>query len=109
MGKILNLQNNLEKKIIAVETAVFIAISLIYAYSVNQTILNVVSREKSEEEIATLSTRASAMEFEYIEKTGKVTMDLARSLGFEETRNTAFVSRQPLRESLSLNSENLSR
>lgn len=102
MGTNVSTQNSLEKKIIAVEAAVFIAISLFYAYSVNQAILNVVSREKSEEEITALSTLTSALEFEYIEKTGRISMDLARSMGFEETKSPAFVSRQPLKESLSL-------
>ena len=102
MGTNTSTQNNLEKKIIAIEAAVFMAISLFYAYSVNQAILNVVSREKSEETIAVLSAGTSVLEFEYIEKTGKITMDLARSMGFEESKSPVFVSRQPLREILSL-------
>lgn len=74
-----------------------------YIYLVNKTIMNVVAREKIENNISSLSTTIGTLEFKYITLKNAVTLDLAYTKGFEEATPTKFIARQSSGTSLSYN------
>lgn len=64
-----------------------------YIFLVNKTVLNAVEKEKIENEIASISSDLSEKEFTYITAKGKVTIELARSMGFVSSEDkTTFVT-----------------
>jgi len=65
---------------------------LLYAYFVNQTIINVVAREKIEKDIADVSGEIGDTEFDYMTLRNNLTLDVAYAKGFKDTEVTAFVS-----------------
>jgi cytochrome bd-type quinol oxidase subunit 2 len=73
--------------------SVLVLVFVLYVYLVNKTVLNVVAREQTTRQIATLSTSIGELEFKYISAKNAVTLDLAYSHGFENSQPTLFVSR----------------
>ena len=72
--------------------AIFSACVLVYIFSIHSTIRNIVTREKVEERISTLSLQIANKEFEYISQKNTVTAALASSLGFIEVQNKTYIS-----------------
>jgi len=67
---------------------------VLYVYAVNQTVRNVVLRQKMESELAHLVSVNSETEFAYIARKNAITLDTARELGFAVVDANIFVSRQ---------------
>jgi len=82
-----------------------IGLAITYAFLVNQTVLNVVEREKIEKGITLLSSEVSRLEATYISRAQKIDLNLAYQMGFSEPKEKKFVSRAPLVETVSLNGE----
>lgn len=64
-----------------------------YMYLINATVLNVVAREKYENQIADLSSKVGDLEFKNIALKNSITIDKATLLGFVETTDVTFISR----------------
>jgi hypothetical protein len=84
----------------AIATSLVLTFAL-YAYLVNKTIMNVVAREKTEREIASLSSSIGELEFKYMTAKNNITLDLAYAHGFHDATPSKFISRKA--EALSLN------
>ena len=84
--------DNRKKAFWVILVAVF-ACFLAYIYFVNLTIANIVERRILVSEISILSSEISEMEFEYLALGKEITPDLAFSLGFYESSNINFVTR----------------
>ena len=76
----------------------------IYVYCVNQTVFNIIKRQRFEIQISELSSKIGVLESQYISLKNAVTIDLARTLGFKDS-SSEFVSRKSLGRGLSLNNE----
>ena len=80
-----------------------ILLAFLYAYMVNKTVWNVVARENAEKNISSISSNIDDMEFQYIALKNAITPDLAASLGYTESDNTVFITRNDASENLSYN------
>lgn len=76
---------------------------IFYAYLVNQTVLNIVERENIQDEITTLNSRISELEFKYIALKNNINLEYAHSLGFINAKNVKFASRKLSGDGLSIN------
>ena len=67
-----------------------------YAYFVNQTVWNIVSRQNAVKEISKMSSEVAELEASYMGLSGTLTLDHAYQLGFYEVNSadTVFVERQ---------------
>ncbi len=74
-------------------TALLLLVFVSYAYFLNKTIMNVVSREKTEHQIATLSTNIGELEFKHIELKNSITLELAYQKGFLDAVPSQFIAR----------------
>lgn len=80
-----------------------VIIFAVYVYLINKTVMNVVAREQTEQDIAQLSGTLGELEFKYITLKNIITLDLAYERGFQETSPKAFISRTTRPASLSYN------
>jgi hypothetical protein len=66
-----------------------------YAYFVNKTVWNVVSRQHAVKEISKISSEVAELEAAYMSLSGTLTLDHAYTLGFREvtSADTVFVER----------------
>jgi hypothetical protein len=92
------LQLNREKTVFWALFGVLVVLLLCYMYFVKTTINNVVMRQNLESEATTLSLDIGNQEFEYITKRNTITLALAYSLGFKDTNEKSYVSRNPSTE-----------
>jgi hypothetical protein len=81
------------KVLFFVLAAVLVLIFASYAYLLNKTIMNVVVREKTEQQIATLSSVIGELEFEHMTAKNKITLELAYEKGFVDTIPARFIAR----------------
>ena len=97
--------NDIEKKIFWGVFALLFLLGTSYAFFVNKTILNIVERESLEEEVATLNSQISELEFDCIALKNNITIDYAHSVGFSNANNVKFASRKLAGQGLSLRGE----
>lgn len=64
-----------------------------YTHFLNQTVINVVEREKKESEITGLFSEIGTLEFQYIQSKNDLSLEYAKELGFVESPTILFVSR----------------
>jgi len=65
----------------------------IYVWGINATTRNIAIHQNLEQEMTYKVAELSALEFDYIEKRNEVTMELARSYGYNEVKDPLYVSR----------------
>ncbi len=76
---------------------------IMYIYFVNKTVWNVVARQNVETHIATLNSKLSDTEFQYINSVSGITMDTAVKLGFiSAVDNTTFVAREEIGKNVAI-------
>ncbi len=93
-----------EKQIFWAVFSLLISLTLTYGFLVNKTISNAISKERMDSEIATLNTNVNTLEFQYLSLKDSITMNLALSKGFVETKEANFAALSPTKSlSLSLN------
>lgn len=71
-----------------------------YVYMVNQTVRNVVQRERAGGEISELRSKLSDLELRYIDRKNEITVEFAEAKGFREQVALKFVDRNGSRFSL---------
>jgi|GEM_PF-744712 len=71
-------------------------VSFFYGYFVQQTILNVVEREKVIKEARIAGSAIADMEASYIALTNNITLDFAYSLGFRDAETPEYISKRAL-------------
>ena len=64
-----------------------------YAYFVNQTVMNIVERKNVENQIATLESDVSNLEFDFIAQKNTINLEFAYSQGFEDILDTRYITR----------------
>ncbi len=89
------LQLNKEKYIFWTLASILLFSIGFYFYCVRTTIGNVVVRQNLEKEASSLTLKIGSEEFAYINQRNAVTLELAYSLGFKDSSNKIFVSRNP--------------
>ena len=82
-----------KKNIFLILSGSLLAVLLLYAYFLNQTIEHVVDRKSTEQEILALNSTLSDLEFQYIRRRTAISRDFAATLGFVEAKNIRFVAR----------------
>ena len=95
--------NNLKKKLFWFLTVSLFFSIIFYTYLVNQTVLNIVERENIQDEITTLNSKISELEFRYIALKNNINLEYAHSLGFVNVKNVKFASRKLSGNGLSIN------
>ena len=96
------LQLNTEKNIFWTLTAILLLCAGFYIYSITATIHNVVERQNLENKASSLSLSIGSEEFKYITMRGDITVGLAYSLGFKDSSNKIFLSRNSTNVSANL-------
>lgn len=81
-----------------------IAMSFVYAFFIQKAIRNVVARDEIHTEIASLNSKLSATEFQYINSVEAVTMNSAALLGFSpaDSDHTTFITRETIGKNVAL-------
>lgn len=82
---------------------ILVSLFVVYAYLVNKAVLNVVAREKTEDQISDLSGTVGQMEYQDITLRDGITMQLADSYGLQEVTASQFLSRTSEPSALSYN------
>lgn len=73
-----------------------------YFYLVASTIFNVAGRANVENELRIVKSSLSEIELEYLASGNSISLDLARSLGYQEANNAVFVSENTVAKGLTL-------
>jgi hypothetical protein len=92
--KVLQLHINREKQIFWTLAGILLLCAGFYMYCINATIRNVVARQNFESEATALTLSIGKQEFQYITMRNRVTLDVARSLGFNEVLATTYISKK---------------
>ncbi len=72
-----------------------VSFSAVYVFYIQKAVRNVVQSDTYREEIASLNSKLSDSEFQYINSVEAVTLDTAHQLGFQSaTDKTVFVTRE---------------
>jgi hypothetical protein len=86
--------NDLGKKMfLAASGALMITLSL-YVFFVGKTIVNIIHRKAAESEVRSLSAQVSNLEIQYISLAKNIDLDMAKTLGFSESKDTYFAARR---------------
>jgi hypothetical protein len=96
MEKVLNniiTTGSKEKKVFFVLISILLVLAMCYAYFVNKTVLNIVARKNIQEEISVLSSDISGLEFDYMKYKNTITLGYTHDLGFNDVKNTTFITR----------------
>lgn len=101
-NRILNIEN-VEKKFFWYIASFAIAFFGLYLYFVNMTIINVVERQNTEKNIASLNSRISDMESNLLGLNKKINFEYAVSKGFVKIASEKYVPRKVLSVNLSMN------
>lgn len=80
-----------EKSIFWIFFSVFIFLLLSYGFMVNNTIINAVSKQKTEKDIIVLNSKVNSIESKYLDLKNDITIDLALSKGFAVNNNIKYV------------------
>ncbi|MDD5050429.1 MAG: hypothetical protein PHV93_01650 [Candidatus Pacebacteria bacterium] len=96
--------NHYQKLLFASALLLLVGFVCSYVYFLNDTIHNVVERQKAETRIASIRGAVGELESRYIVLKDSITLDLASSLGFQTVQNPVFISRTALSKALSVNS-----
>lgn len=86
------LEINREKTIFWTLLGVLLISALFYMYLINVTIRNTIATENFESENSSLTLKIGNKEFEYISKKNNITLALAYSLGFKESKVSEYVN-----------------
>lgn len=68
---------------------------LVYMLAVVSTSQNIAQRQNLEREISIIEPKINSLEFRRIELKNEVTIEIARSYGFQEVKDPLYVSRVP--------------
>lgn len=98
--------NCLEKRMLG--SLLFLILLLLgsYSYFIDQSVKNIVSRKELERETALLNASLGSLELDYVSSQSKVGSELAYSLGFGDSSEVYFVSKERRDGHLTLNDEN---
>jgi hypothetical protein len=91
------------KTLFFILATILVTIFGLYAYLVNKTIMNVVSRQNTEQSISNLSTTIGELEYKYMTLRNGITIDYAYTQGFHDSVASQFITRGP--STLSYNSQ----
>lgn len=67
---------------------------VLYVIAINQTVRNVVARQKMQAELSQLTSKIGEMEFSYITAKNSIDLNKAYALGFKDVANNAYVQRE---------------
>lgn len=79
-----------------------VSLSVFYMFNVQKTVRNVVQRSSIQAEIATLNSKLSESEFEYINSVGNITLESAYKLGFQSVSDKTFVTRERISQTVAI-------
>ena len=88
----IKVQKRLFKILIIGTGALFVA----YIYLIGSITFNVVARKSLESNLSSLTTKVNNLDLAYLDKVNKIDKDYALSLGFVETRQSIFASRDSI-------------
>ncbi len=83
----------IQKRIFFILATCLLFSAVFYTHFLNQTVINVVEREKKESEITNLFSEIGTLEFQYIQSKNDLSLEYAKELGFVESPTIIFVSR----------------
>ena len=76
-----------------------------YIFYANSMVHNAVSIKNIEKEMVQLKSKIGELEFSYISVKNSINLDVAKDLGFVESKNITYISRKPIGKTISLNNE----
>jgi hypothetical protein len=95
--------DSLEKRIFSGLSVIILLLAVAYGYFVNGIVFNTVARKGLENNIASMSSDISELEFSYIAAKNSITLPYAYSIGFKDTKDPVFISRASSEHGLSFN------
>jgi hypothetical protein len=96
LKKIGKAATNNERKTFYVLVTLIAFVSFFYGFFVQQTIMNVVEREKTLKEARVLSSEIGDLESAYIALKNNITLDFAYAQGFKDADTTEYISKRAL-------------
>ena len=94
-----------ERRLFYVALSILICMFGAYMYLVSASVVNVIVRKETDQEIAQINARLSELETAYIEAKDMVNLDTALSRGFSKTPDRVFVTKKSGSLVLSRNDE----
>ena len=91
-----------KKHIFWLSLVLLVAVSFVYAYFLNQTVVLIVLRERMEEEIISKTAHIGELEFSYIALQNKLDLEQAYAMEFTEAPSATFIARVPTQPSLTV-------
>lgn len=96
----------IEKRVVGALLVLIITLFGFYSYFIDQSVKSIVARKDILSEKALLSATLGSLELDYVSSQTQVTSDRAYSLGFDESGDVYFVSKETNVNHLTLNDEN---
>lgn len=96
LKKIGKAASNNERKTFYVLVSLIVVVSFFYGFFVQQTIINVVEREKTLKETRVVSSEIGDLESSYIALKNNITLDFAYAQGFKDAKATEYISKREL-------------
>ncbi len=87
--------NNLERQVLNIVLWFLVALAACYVFFLANMVFNIVERKSLEAEANTLSNQVQDLELQYLSVSNKVDLNLAKSMGFQETK-TKYATREYL-------------
>ncbi len=78
---------------------------VLYAYFLNQTIINGIYIERTEKQLSDLNVTVGELETEYFKVKNNITLSLAKDLGFADAGSQLYISRKKETQTLSFKNE----
>lgn len=99
----LRAMNDYKAKVIGIFFIALVALSFMYAYFINETVMSVASRNQVESDNSVLATEVAELESKFISGESAITVEYARELGFVEAPSVIYIARAGSASSLSFN------
>jgi len=93
MAKVTRQKIHIEKTIFMALTCACLVLFALYMYFVSASVVHVVMRTETSQEITKLSSEISLLEGEYIEAQHRVSSDIASLQGYQKTDAKIFINR----------------
>lgn len=86
----------LERRVFWIFISIIIVLFGLYGYFVSKSIINVIIREETEQDLARAGAHISSLEYDYIKQKNTINLELAYEMGFRDAKSKKFVTRKTL-------------
>ena len=84
------------KRVFSVLLSLLFIFAMLYVYFISSSIVNILVREDTEQDIAEISSQISGLEARYLELKNEITIEYAYAKGFHDVADKQFTARASL-------------